>query len=643
MAFSISPYVLVNELDLTGTIQAASTSNGALILRNTYKGQEFEYTEVSNENEIVVRFGIPTDSSYVDMLTGAAFLAKSDSLKCVRAMPASAKYAGLKIRKGYVQTSTSTAAISASERSLINLDSSTFDNYNFPDQMASQSSYGVNDAAWMISSSRGTWGNNVRVLMVDKYFYDCIKYFNTTTKITELPPSYVITSDTQAASAAAVTAYNNYVSYSLGNGITEDVGSVYSIIKNTSVNLKDATEFLVIVQVIPQSDTVWQTQEAWQVSIDETATDSSGSSKFAESVINAKSDYIRISINPDIKITSELEASQIASRKMIIGMQKWASLVDGSNGVWGVNEESAVCMQALELFANPEETDIQIILDGAKATDVKNAMIALAEKRRDCMVILDVPADTVLNVSDPATEIVKWRLGYTTATAFNPSSSYAVIYANWLEVYDKWNKKYRWVPASGFAGAVWAHTDTIAAPWFAPSGYNRAVITGPRKIAWNPDFTKRNIIMEEGINPIIKVSGTGTLILGQKTTLSESSAFQDINVRRLFITLEKTIATRAKYYLEEPNDDTTRLRFVNEIVPYIKGIKSSRGIYAYSVICDSTNNSPTLIDQDILRCDIFIQPARTASRIVLNFVGTKTGANFDEISIDNYTVSGVVM
>lgn len=635
MAFSVSPYVLVNELDLTGTIQAASTSNGCLLLRNAYKGQEYNYTEISNSNELITYFGIPTDDSYIDMLTGVAFLTESNSLKCIRVMPDAAKYSGLKVRGTY---NSSTVEISASERSVVSLDNATFDNTTFPDEVSNQGGYGIDDSMWFIASSRGAWGNNIRVLVVDKYFYDSVKYFNKTTKTIAYPSSYTITSDTQAASAAVLEAYNNYIDYSTGGSTSEAKGKVFSIISSTSVNLKDTSEFLIIIQAISQGDTVWQTKEAWQVSIDETAVDSTGSSKFCETIINNRSSYIRMALNPSIKITSSLTAAEISTRKMIIGMLEFAPLLSGSNGgTLSSSEEVSACITALNLFGNAEESDVQIIIDGGKPIDVKKAMIELAESRRDCMAILDVPSDTVFNVTSPDQEIITWIRN------FSPNSSYVAFYGNWLEVYDRWNKKYRWIPASGYAASIWAYTDSINAPWFAPSGYNRGIIRGPRRIAWNPDFTDRNTIMEEGVNPIIQVSGTGILILGQKTAYEESSAFQDINVRRLFITLEKTIATRAKYYLEEPNDATTRLRFVNEIEPYLKGVKSSRGIYAYSVICDETNNTDELIDQDAMRCDIFIQPTRTASKIVLNFVGTPTGSDFSEISINDYTVNGVVM
>jgi len=206
------------------------------------------------------------------------------------------------------------------------------------------------------------------------------------------------------------------------------------------------------------------------------------------------------------------------------------------------------------------------------------------------------------------------------------------VYSNWLEVYDKYNATYRWIPASGHAAGIFARTDNVTDPWFAPAGFNRGGLSNIRKLAWNPTLGNRDIIYQNGMNPIVSFAGQGKVIWGQKTMLDKSSAFNRINVRRLFMILEKAIATAVKYFLFEPNDDLTRLLLVNMIDPFLRDVKARRGVYDYLVICDETNNTPERIDRNELWCDIYVKPTRAAEFIVLNFIATKTGASFTEIA-----------
>ncbi len=170
----------------------------------------------------------------------------------------------------------------------------------------------------------------------------------------------------------------------------------------------------------------------------------------------------------------------------------------------------------------------------------------------------------------------------------------------------------------------------MADPWWAPAGLNRAVLTGVRRLAWNPKLGNRDILYSNGINPIVSFAGQGKVIWGQKTMLAKESAFNRVNVRRLFITIEKAISTAAKYFLFEPNDAVTRNLLINMIVPFLRDVQARRGIFDFRVICDETNNTPERVDRNELWCDILIKPTRTAEFIVLNFVATKTGASFEE-------------
>jgi phage tail sheath protein FI len=198
-------------------------------------------------------------------------------------------------------------------------------------------------------------------------------------------------------------------------------------------------------------------------------------------------------------------------------------------------------------------------------------------------------------------------------------------------MFDKWSSKYRWVPPAGHMAGILANTDDVSDPWFAPAGLNRAVITNIRRLAWSPTIGERDILYKNGINPIVAFAGQGKVVWGQKTMLDKSSAFNRINVRRLFIVMEKAISTSAKYFLFEPNDEFTRLSIVNMIEPFLRDVKGRRGVYDFMVVCDERNNTPERIDRQELWVDIYVKPTRAAEFIVLNFIATKTGASFTEL------------
>jgi phage tail sheath protein FI len=309
----------------------------------------------------------------------------------------------------------------------------------------------------------------------------------------------------------------------------------------------------------------------------------------------------------------------------------WYQFKGGFNGNLGVDDASII--EAYQLYEDPETIDVNIIIDSNKSETVKSALVTLCEDRLDCMLTADCPKELVVNNKGNETvDLRDWRngTGSFTTTNFNENTSYAALYGNWLEVYDKYNQKYRWIPASGYMAGIYARTDDVAEPWFAPAGLNRSVLTGIRRLAWNAKQGNRDILYSNGINPIVSFAGQGKVVWGQKTMLAKSSAFDRINVRRLFMVLEKAISTAAKYFLFEPNDTATRVLLVAMIEPFLRDVQSRRGIFDFKVICDDSNNTPERIDRNELWCDILIKPTRTAEFIVLNFVATKTGASFEE-------------
>jgi phage tail sheath protein FI len=198
-------------------------------------------------------------------------------------------------------------------------------------------------------------------------------------------------------------------------------------------------------------------------------------------------------------------------------------------------------------------------------------------------------------------------------------------------MYDRYNDINRWVPLNGDVTGLMVRTDRTNDPWFSPAGYNRGIIKNVIRLAWNPSQTFRDELYKNGINPIVTFPGQGTLMFGDKTLLAKPSAFDRINVRRLFIVLEKAISEASKYSLFEFNDEFTRLQFKNLVVPYLRDVKGRRGITDFLVVADGTNNTPEVIDRNEFVGDIYIKPARSINFIQLNFVAVRTGVAFSEI------------
>jgi len=294
------------------------------------------------------------------------------------------------------------------------------------------------------------------------------------------------------------------------------------------------------------------------------------------------------------------------------------------DGDYQVTETGAPAGYAL--FRSGEDIDVSLVL-GADA-DQETALFLIndiAEYRMDCVAFLSPPLSTVINNSgNEATDIISFRNSL-------PSSSYAVMDSGWKYQYDKYNDIYRWVPLNGDIGGLCARTDNLRDPWWSPAGYNRGFIQNVVRLAWNPRKAYRDLLYQSGIDPVISEAGQGTLLYGDKTLLSKPSAFDRINVRRLFIVLEKSISTAAKYTLFEFNDQFTQAQFVNMVDPYLSDVMGRRGIYDYRVVCDSTNNTPDVVDANQFVGDIYIKPARSINFIQLNFVAVRTGVDFSEI------------
>lgn len=309
----------------------------------------------------------------------------------------------------------------------------------------------------------------------------------------------------------------------------------------------------------------------------------------------------------------------------------YASLTGGNDS----NEDAtdANVQTGWDIFADPDTVDISLLVTGPPTLDESTGLpdIAeyvinnVAEVRKDCVAFVSPLSTSVINNTDSEVDDV------TADRNALPSTSYAFMDCGWKYQYDKYNDVYRWIPLNGDIAGLAARTDTTNDPWFSPAGFTRGNIKNVVKLAWNPKQAQRDDLYNIGVNPVVSFPGQGVLLYGDKTLLSRPSAFDRINVRRLFIALEKTIARYAKAQLFEFNDEFTRSAFRNAVDPYLRDVKARRGITDYLVVCDSTNNTAQVIDNNQFVGDIYVKPTRSINYIQLNFVAVRSGVSFQEV------------
>jgi hypothetical protein len=289
---------------------------------------------------------------------------------------------------------------------------------------------------------------------------------------------------------------------------------------------------------------------------------------------------------------------------------------------------------ALDYFADAETMDVSLVFQAnssLSATDNKtlsNYIVALAAARKDAVGFVSPERAATVGAAAPATSVAAWR-------TLVSSSSYGFADSSSLYVYDKYNDVYRWICAAGSTAGLTANADLVADAWFSPAGFSRGNVRNVTKLAWNPNQADRDALYKTGVNPIVTFPGSGTVLFGDKTLQVKPSAFDRINVRRLFIVLEKAISTASKASLFEFNDEFTRAQFRNMVEPFLRDVKGRRGITDFNVVCDGTNNTGNIIDTNKFVADIYVKPARSINYITLNFIATRTGVEFSEIAGGN--------
>ncbi len=365
------------------------------------------------------------------------------------------------------------------------------------------------------------------------------------------------------------------------------------------------------------------------LSVASDAKSSDGGSIYYKNVLNAQSKYVWWMDHPTTQTDEDLVwgAAAAAGAYHTLSAEIAVSLTGGVDDD-PTSDEQGVFQTGYDLFANKELVDVSLLLTGHHpVATVQHVIDNVVLDRLDCVAFLSPPLAAVQNnAGDEATDIVEYR-----SATLDRSTSYAVMDSGWKVQYDKYNDVYVNIPLNADTAGLCARTDQTNDPWWSPAGLNRGGIKNCVKLLYSPNQTDRDTLYKNGVNPVVSFPGQGVVLYGDKTLLAKPSAFDRINVRRLFIVLEKAISTAAKYQLFEFNDVFTRAQFKSLVEPFLRDVRGRRGIYDFRVVCDETNNTGEVIDRNEFVADIYIKPAKSINFIYLNFIATRTSVSFEEV------------
>jgi len=354
-----------------------------------------------------------------------------------------------------------------------------------------------------------------------------------------------------------------------------------------------------------------------------------GTTNYWKNVVNNKSQYVWVGSSETASALFtgsqawDTDATTTSSFKQLVNLQDY--ILNG--GSLNNPSDGTISAAFQTQFTNAEEVDVSLLIAGnISATEAKK-VVEIAANRQDCIAFVSPSATTIGSYGSSSATIFSAIKDYKTTVG---NSSYGVMDGNAKYQYDRFNDRFLYVPLCGDIAGCCVRTDNTKEPWYSPAGYDRGRINNIVKLAWNPSKEYRDDLYNLSINPVVTFQGTGAILFGDKTLQTKASAFDRINVRRLFNVLEKTIATAAKFQLFEFNDAFTRAQFRQLVDPFLREVQGKRGVSSYAVVCDESNNPPSVIDQNQFVADIFIAPARSINFIRLNFVATPTGVTFAE-------------
>jgi hypothetical protein len=609
MAFQTSPGVNISEIDLTNVVPAVATTEGAIA--GVFRwGPEDQRILVTSEQDLANRFGKPasyyTDSglttlweNYETWFSAANFLAYSDALYVTRVTDSttaaatnanfSAKYKGKLGNSIQISSCTSTVGMGITQRA---------DRLVIP-----------------AFATTGVVGNLAAANSADTYLV-------VGTRMILTDGVELIVSSVAAAVEDSINAAKFQRTVTFDRRYSPSNGADYSQATNGfktqwgDANLFDyapstATRMHVVVrdadgEISGTKGTLLERFEDVDTVSGAVAAD--GSSNFLPVFLENRSDWIACT----------------APQANTLGSAGGYNIVTLTSGADGLDEDGITAGDVIagyNLYTDPADVDVSLIIQGkAKTSVLANHIINnICEVRKDCVAFISPELD-----DDTVTEMVDFAGNLT-------ASTFAVIDSGYKYQYDKYADVYRWIPLNADIAGLCARTDDVRDPWFSPAGYSRGNVKNVVKLQLNPAKAERDVLYKSKINPVITQPGQGTILFGDKTNAPTTSAFDRINVRRLFIVLEKAIGVAAKSTLFEFNDDFTRAQFKNLVEPFLRDVQGRRGIYDFRVVCDETNNTSNVIDSNQFVGDIYIKPARSINYIQLNFVAVRSGVEFSEV------------
>lgn len=592
---STSPAITVREIDLTGVSPNVETSLAGFV-GNFKWGPVDEPTRIQNEGLLASTFGTPDETTAADYFSAASFLQYSGNLIVCRT-----------ITPGDGGEDSCLNAVSGSSVAVVK---------NEDDYLGQKSTLLQGASGNWIAKYPGELGNSLAVSIFAVADGDSAGDYSTT-------EANFAAWDYAAEFAASPTT------------------SLWAADQSISVR-NDEVHVAVIDEDGAFTGTAGTVLERFSfLSVAKGAKTTDGSTNYLPEVISRASRYIWFGgFDSSTSVTGDnwgLEPSAVT-----LDSDSFADYATGT--VWTNNASTDSLSQgtdsqalgtaqyatAFDLFEDPDTIDVQILIAPGMATStpqvtIVNDLVAIASGiRKDCVVVTSPDRAAIVNNADPVNDTLETVKDFT-------SSNYLIVDNNYLKVYDKYNDQYIFIPAAASTAGILAATDANFGPWFSPAGQKRGNYLGITGLAYSATKAERDALYKVGVNPIVQLPGQGTILFGDKTKESRPSAFDRINVRRLFLAIEKSIALAARNIMFEFNDEFTRAEFVGIVEPVLREIQARRGITDYYVQCDETNNTPAVVDRNELIASIFIKPARSINYITLNFVAVRSGVAFEEI------------
>jgi len=564
---SESPAVVVREIDLTGGVPNVQSTTGAIV-GNFRWGPVLERTSVSNEAELVENFASPSDATAIDFLAATQFLRYSSSLQVVRNVDSNATSAFSIQGLAGASPPDSNGAFTITNPLILNSDDFDQREATLTEVVDGTSTFGYG----FVSRFPGALGNSIEV--------------------SYLPADSSGTAFSSWAYASSFDAAPTTSTFAAGKGSTNDEVHVVIVDEDGLITGTRGT----VLETFPN------------LSVLQDAKNIEGQSIFAKDVINENSEYAYF-LNFDFEMESA-GANSIAALNTNYGIDssvaRSVSLASGVNS--GILSTGDI-LEGYDLFEDKDQVEVDFLIAPSTVartdqTTVVNDLVSTAQStRKDCVVVASPARNDVIGVTSDATKVTNV---VTTADTFT-NSSYLVMDNNFLKVYDKFNDKYVFIPSASTVAGIMAATDFNRAPWFSPAGARRGQLLGITSLAYSPTKAQRDTLYKAGVNPIANIPGQGAILFGDKTMLGTPSAFDRINVRRLFLVLERAIGRAAEQVLFEFNDEFTRAEFVNIVEPVLREVQGRRGITDFRVVCDETNNTAAVIDRNEFKADIFIK------------------------------------